>query len=106
MLEAPVRAGLRPRGIVPPLRDVGGAAVPVRVDALRDRNPDVHFGTDWTVEYFSSCGSQFDHALLYFFGFTVFGLTLIDGGAGTIWGLYWNLRPVFGTPSPLYSGDQ
>lgn len=50
---------------------------------VRD-SPGVHLGTDWTVEYFSSCGSQFDYAYLYLLGFTVVGLTLVGGGVATV----------------------
>lgn len=49
-----------------------------------DPNPGVHFGADWTIEYYSSCGSEFDYALLYFLGFTIVALTLVGGGAATV----------------------
>lgn len=47
-------------------------------------SPGVHFGPDWTLEYFSSCGRQFDYAYPYLLGFTVVGLTLVGGGVGTL----------------------
>jgi len=46
--------------------------------------PGVHLGTDWTVEYYNSCGGEYEYALGYFVAFTAVGLTLVGGGAATI----------------------